>query len=107
MEINWTNVDAAIDYLTALRDAKNEMDAYNAILNTPPAEPVDMEKLKASTQNKILANGARKAEILGTISTSPIIDITKMIDIGVKADVAEAIDKGRNDLRAWAKGLSA
>ncbi len=106
MEINWANVDAAIDYLMALREAKQSMDAHFAALNTPAVEPLDVEKLNASTQCKILANSGRKAEILGTISTEPTLDTDKMVGFGITKEVADAIKNGADSLRAWAEGLT-
>ena len=98
------------EYLTALADAQDAIEAGKKIDDAPVVEPVDKAAQKLSASNVAIAGSGVKAELCGTIENEPTATAEKLIAVGFDdkqakelVDVGKAVRADALELRVEAK----
>jgi len=86
------------EYLTALADAQDAVEAGKKIDDAPvvEAQPIDIAAQKISASNIAIAGSGVKAELCGTIEGEPTATVESLVVAGFDRDQAqELIDVGK------------
>lgn len=97
---------AELKKLRAYLDALIQAEAVLAEPEPQAPEPVDVAAWNVSRRNRILAGSGEKAELLGTISTEPVVTDKTFIDLDVP-NLADGIVKRAAEIRSAALALTA
>lgn len=98
MELNLDKIRKLHNYLGAILAAE-------AVLAEPEPkqlEPVDLTAWKTSQANRILAGSGDKADLLGTLSTEPVVVEKSLTDLDVYPSLAADIVKRAGEIRVAA-----
>jgi hypothetical protein len=105
MAIDLSNLRKLRAYLDAL------LQASEVLAEEPPkpveAKSVDLAAWAVSQRNRVLAGSGDKADLLGTLSTAPVVDDKVLAAVGADAEIAKAIITARDELRSAALALTA
>ena len=105
--IDYENVLKQITVLQSLYDAHTSVEAGKLIAEPLPDAPKEtVEAQKMTARNVALAGSGLKADLMGTLSTLPVLDERALVAIDFNEVQAADIVKERDTIRADAFALT-